>query len=110
MSHPIRPDKVSIGGMSFKVAWSDRVKGKIGGKKRQLYGLIDHDKCEIKVATAYDLQHQQVTLLHETFHGILTQARTRLSDEAQEELLEALDIGVWRFLRENPETLKWLLA
>ena len=71
-------------------------------------GDIQYFKQQIRLEVkGVGLQRQQATLMHEVIHGI-QHSRNFKFDENRELVTDELAVGVLSFIKDNPDTIKWL--
>lgn len=67
-----------------------------------LYGQILYDEEKIKLKSDLTQNMLKCTLLHEVVHGIDEQNAINLTEEQ----VEKLGVGLYQFIRDNPEIFK----
>ena len=73
-------------------------------------GLCDYDKAAITIVSKQTPFNVRDTVLHETFHAILSQqGRTSFGDATEELYVRALATGLMGVLQDNPQLAQWLI-
>ena len=80
--------EVTIGGLKFTVEEVNN-----GRWTSENNGEIQYDKQQIFISDRLSKEHQEITLLHEIIHGIITQTTRDESD--REVLVRCLSHGLW---------------
>lgn len=92
------PDIVEIGYRDYEVIQTEEP---VILNNAICYGIIEHDKQEIKLDKKYKKDQLLCTLIHEVIHGIDADLNIGL----EEEKVELLGIGFYKFLKHNLDKL-----
>ena len=94
------PRHIKIGALKFAVLRHKKI---LGGKT---WGASHYCKATIKVKGGIPVQHQAVTLMHETLHATLTYIdRNDLSDD--EKFVERLSESIMDTLWKSPGLMRY---
>ena len=93
------PDKVRIGSMDYIVKKVDEV---IIVDHKECFGSIEYNKKIIKIGNdIQDKQSEEVTLLHEIFHGIVFERNFSYEKNDDETITEELARGMHQVIKDN---------
>lgn len=101
MNDTIRPSKLRIGGINYKIAYQPNIKSEDG---KLLYGDICYETSTIRINEDHSGPVQLATLLHEAIHGILNHAAITDHDERTVEIVAN---GMNQVLMDNPGAFRF---
>jgi len=94
----IIPEIIRIGSCDYNVVFTDNT---LLNNHQECYALIDHNKHIIEINNNLgDFQQQELSFLHELFHGIFLDRSIEVEDE--ELIVEELARGFHQIIRDNP--------
>lgn len=95
----IIPEVVRIGSCDYSVEFTDR---DIVVNHQESYALIDYNNHVIEISSKLgDVQTQELSFLHELFHGILKERAIEVENE--EFVVDELAKALHQIIRDNPE-------
>ena len=93
------PELVRIGSMDYTVKKVDEV---IIVDHKECFGSIEYNKKIIKIGNGIqDKQSEEVTLLHEIFHGIVFERNFSYEKNDDETITEELARGMHQVIKDN---------
>lgn len=96
------PEKVRIGSCVYDVEFTEN--DLVAGGK-EVYANIDYNFNKININTRIaGKQQNELSFLHEIFHGIVRERNIELDDE--ELIVEELARGMHQIIKDNPEIFK----
>lgn len=92
------PGTVRIAGVNYPIGYVPSLNDGV----KLLYGQVDFEQSRINLnPDVAGYQHQCITLWHEILHALINNARIKMDDEKEEELVEALSRGIYMVLQDN---------
>lgn len=98
-----KPDGLKIGCYEYKINYKKEIRSDKGD---MLYGEIRECDQVIDVNNSSSIIRQKATILHESMHGIGYDCCINLSERQ----VEAISNGLFRFMRENKELVKYIIS
>ena len=96
------PKKIRIGSCDYDVLLTER---DLVANQKESYATIDYSNHEIEINTKLgDSQLNELSFLHEMFHGIIEERSLAVQDE--ELIVEGLAKGLHQIIRDNPNIFK----
>jgi len=93
--------QVRIGSMDYKVELTDET---IIVDHRECFGNINYYDKTIEInTTSQDIQGQELTLLHEIFHGVVYERNFKYNVNDDESITEELARGLHQLIKDNPK-------
>ena len=96
--------EVRVGAVVYPVRWMGEVVSD-GGKS--LYGAVSHvPDDEIYMSNQTSPMRRRETLLHEVIHTIDERFGVGLTEKA----VASLSVGLFEFMRENRDVMRWMMG
>lgn len=93
---------ISIGGVPYQVSFLPWKEVDHNSKAEHLFGQIDYLKHSIHIASDVPVEKQQLSLLHEVIHGIISEFHIKELQNEQgehsEQAIDLLSLGLFTFL------------
>jgi hypothetical protein len=96
------PKTVKIGALNYDVEFEEKLIS--GGDV--LFGHHLFDEIKMKIGSSYPVTRQKEALLHECLHAI---DERYLAGSLEEKQITSLGYGVFDFIRNNKDVVKWLM-
>uniref|UniRef100_A0A6M3L0F0 Phage protein n=1 Tax=viral metagenome TaxID=1070528 RepID=A0A6M3L0F0_9ZZZZ len=97
------PKRVKIGGLTYEVRSTTKLKG---DQNEKLYGNISYVDLIINVDNRAYPARAGESLLHEIIHGIADERNTAIS----EKMVHVLTAGFYQFMVDNPKVVKFIMG
>ncbi|MCY6958276.1 hypothetical protein [Clostridium brassicae] len=96
------PNKIKLGWRNYKIKYEDNPTDSEGDL---LCGDIDYINEIIRLNKNIPLQTQELTLIHELFHGIFN-AMGRNDLSVDENLIDGISERLYEIIKDNPQLFK----
>jgi len=90
------PEKVKIGGIEYKVSEVEPDHNELDSDS---WGCIEHEKSEIFISKAINIQKKEEVLIHEILHGIVDYVE--LDGELNDEYIAKISKTLYQVLKDN---------
>ena len=96
------PSATRIGTNVFKV---EAVPTLVDEKGNEAWGVLRSADDTMIISKAASPSRQKESFLHEVLHGV----GFSMGDDIKEALVNRLSLGLYRWMLDNPDTVRWLL-
>ena len=107
-----KPTKIKLGAIEWNVQFGDvpeYIAEALETEPENLMGATD--KCDLTIYVRNNLKPpvERTVLLHEMVHAMCDSFNLGFDDNEHEEIVDAIAKGMYNFMKQNPEVIKWLL-
>lgn len=107
-----KPTKIKLGAIEWNVRFEDvpeYIAEALETEQENLMGATD--KCDLTIYVRNNLKPpvERTVLLHEAVHAMCDTFNLGFDDNEHEEIVDAIAKGMYNFMKQNPEAIKWLM-
>ena len=107
-----RPTEIQLGAINWEVHFEkmpESVLEDFGCTSRQLLGLTRTQSLKIIIIPNLDPVVERITFLHELVHAMAHSFGLGFDTGKKEDVVDKIASAFYYFIKDNPETVKWLM-